>query len=690
MALFKNKSSMYQDDYEIKQRMEEDDRNFSAANTSFQEQAQLDIQQYSGDQFSDNSYNYGDALTRKFVFNLTRRFVEMPAGYYMQHEKSLIAIPRENGAQETADLFSKVFSFIEGSSGLQQVLVDAFTFGTLVTGFNLIEMYMDYTDDPVSGDIKFDRVSQAAIVIDPFFRKLDLSDCSSIRKRTYVTKAQAKMLLPDYANDIKHMTGTDNRDGKFQFMPENYSFDTSSLLAYDSYCYMDSREQRIILDKNTGDKTEWIGSDEALRYVMQGGDDGNGDDLETYVQTIPSVKEGILLEENLFYSGRTLLGTDSYPYFPMMGYFSPDLKESEFKMQGLVRGLRDPQFLFNHRQTISLDTLESRSTSGYMAVEGSVVDPESLYKTGQGQVIWRKKGSDPTDVVPIQPTDISDGMAKMTGDMSDLLKMVSGIPDEALGQSTDDIPGILAMMRQGQALTVIHRLFYNADRCLELIGKKMLEVIQKKYIPSKVQRITAKEVTPEFYNKNFGKYDVVVEEGFKTSTQRQQQFAQAIQMKQLGIELPELDTVIIESSTLQNKTDLINAMKQSQQAEKQQQQQEATINAQEQQAGIKMAEAQANYQNKGADERESRIPENLRKAEENAAQAHRDEEQALLNKAKALKELQAIDFDSLEKVVRLAKLLKDDEQEQDKNFISNLGEINKIFGAEEPPTPSLK
>ncbi len=686
MAVFKNKSSIYQDDYEIKQRMEEDDRNFSAANISFQEQALQDIQQYSGDQYSSDKYNFGDASTRRFIFNLTRRFVEMPAGYYMQHAKSLTAIPRENGAQETADLFSKVFSFIEGNSDLEQVLIDAFTFGTLVTGFNLIEMYLDYSDDGVSGDIKFDRVSQSAIMIDPFFKKMDLSDCSSIRKRSYVTKEQAKILLPDYANDIKHMTATDNRDGKFQFMPENYNFDVRSLLAYDSYSYMDTRVQRIILDKSTGLKTEWVGTDEMLRYAMN--PENGGDDLQTYLQTIPSVKEGILLEENLFYSGRTLLGTDSYQYIPMMGYFSPDLKESEFKMQGLVRGLRDPQFLFNHRQTISLASLESRSTSGYMAVEGSVVDPDSLYGTGQGQVIWRKKGTDPTDVVPIQPTDISDGMAKMTEDMSNLLKMVSGIPDEALGQATDDIPGILAMMRQGQSLTVIHRLFKNADSALRLIGKKMIEVIQKNYVPAKIQRITQQEVSKEFYSKNFGKYDVVVEEGFKTSTQKQQQFAEITQMIQLGFDMPELKTLAIETSTLQNKTDLINAMKQSQQAQQQQQQQEAMINAQEQQAGIKMAEAQANYQNKGAAERESRIPENYKLAETHEAQAHRDEEQALLNKAKAIKELQEMDWKGVEQMLKIKKILTMDIGEEEIQS-SPLSDLTKMFGAEEPPAPGF-
>ena len=694
MSVFKNKSSVYQDDYVIKQRMEEDYQNYNYSNIAFQAEANLDLQYYAGDQYAANTLYAGlSSEDRKFVFNLIRRMVEMPAGYQIQHRKSTIAIPVENGDQETSDQLSKILSWVERTGNLQEVISEAFTFGTLVTGMNLIEIYMDYSDDPVSGDIRYDRIGHNAVMMDPYFKKMDLSDCSSIWKRSYVTKDQAKSLLPDYKKEIDGMAGSESRDGKFQFMPETYNFDVNKLLTYDEYYYMDTREQRVIIDKETGDKQEWIGEDDMLRFIMQ-----RSPELETYKQTIPSVKQGIVLQDRLFYEGGCLVGLDSYPFTPFMGYYSPDLRDPKFRMQGMVRALRDPQYLFNRRQVISLDVLESRTTSGYMAVEGSVIDPESLYKTGQGQVIWRKKGSNPEDVQPIAPPDISPGMAKLTEDMSELIKTISGVSDEMLGQASDDIPGILSMMRQGAGQLLLQKLFNNSDTAQRLIGQKTVEIIQRNFTPGKVQRIIEEQPTEEFYNQNFGKYDIAIEEGFYTATQKQQSFAQALQLKQLGLDFPALDEFLLESSTIQNKSKLIEALQKQQEAQQQQQQQESQMAQQEQQATIEMAQARAKADEGLGRERDSRIPENYQLADRNKAEAEEKHEQAILNKAKTLSELQDIDLKKIEQIVKIAKTLKEDELQDDEirrqkthqdlsQRMAQLG--NRMSQAAQPPASGL-
>jgi len=691
MALFEQKSSIYQDDYVIKERMEEDYRNYNSANQAFQAEANLDLQYYAGDQAVWNQYFGRDTYQgqRQFVFNLIKRVVEMPGGYQRQHRKSTTAIPVENGDQRTADQMSKIFSWVERNSGMLDTISDAFTYGTLITGLNLVEIYVDYSNDPVSGDIKFDRVAHNSIMMDPYFKKMDLSDCNSIWKRSFVTNQQAAALLPDYRKEIMEMRGSETREGKFQYMPENFNFDVTKLLSYDEYYYMDTREQKLIVDKETGDQKEWNGKEDMLRYML------SQDQSLTLVDTIvPTVKQAIVLNGRLFYSGGNLLGLDQYPFAPFMGYYSPDLSDYQWRMQGIVRALRDPQYLFNRRQVISLDALESIPTSGWTATEGSVIDPESLYKTGQGVVIWKKKGSAPEDLTRIQPSDISPGMAKMTEDMSSLIQQISGVNEEMLGAAEDDIPGVLSMMRQGAGLITLQRLFNNADSAQKLLGQLTMKVIQNNFTPGKVQRIIEEEPTEEFYNQNFGKYDVAIEEGFNTSTQRQQQFAQLLQLKQLGIPIP--DETMIEACTLQNKNKLIETLQQQAQAAQEQQQAQAQMQMQEQAATIEMAKARAQADQGMAVERLSRVNENEQLAVERKAEAEKDREQALLNKAKTMKELQEIDLKQIEQILKLAKMLQVDEEvveeeTVDNDLISRLSQLNRnTFDAAQPPASGLQ
>lgn len=689
MALFENNSSIYADGYQLRQRMEQDNRNYNSANQMFQIEANLDLQYYVGDQGVWNQYFGPSAYQgqRQFVFNLIKRTVEMPGGYQRQHRKSTIAIPVENGSQETADLLTKIFSFLERTTGILDIISDAFTYGTLITGMNMIEINMDYTDDPISGDIRYDRIAHNQVIMDPYFKNYDLSDCNSIWKRSFVTKNQAAALLPDFRKEIMSMSAPEKRDGLFQFLPENYNFDITQLLTYDEYYYLDTREQKMIVDKETGDRKEWRGKDDMLRFILQ-----RDPRLTVVDQMIPTIKQGILVQGEVYYEGGSVLGLDRYPFVPWLGYWSPDLANYQWRMQGMVRGLRDPQFLYNRRQVISLDVLESVATSGYMAVEGSVIDPESLYKTGQGQVIWRKKGSSPEDVNRIPPSDISPGMAKIAEDMSGLIKEISGVNDELLGMADDDVPGILSMMRQGAGLITLQRLFDNSDRAQKQLGSLTLEVIQNNFTPGKIQRITGEQPTEEFYNQNFGKYDVAIEEGFHTSTQKQQQLAQLLQLQQIGIQGIPAST-IIEATTIQNKNKLLEAMRQQEEAQSQLQQQQAQMQMQEQQATIEMAKARAHADTGMAIERISRVDENKALASEKQAEAQREHEQAMLNKAKTLKELQDIDLTQIQRIMDIARALQQDAASEESQRLdqamklaqglSKLG--NRTFDSAQPP-----
>lgn len=656
MSLFlKNTSITYADtDKYILDRMEYSYDNAISHNQLYWADADVDTRFYSGDQTVFNE-QYGSlipARSRQFNFNRIRRIVEMISGNQRRNRKSTIVIPVQNGDQETADQFSKILMWQNGQEGTLQILSEAFQ-GSLIAGMNMLQIWMDYTNDPVSGNIKISNCSYNTFLVDPYFRKQDLSDCNYIWKRNYLTKGQIVMLLPEEESKISNLNSyVSSRDGKFPYTPESYDYGMQNLLTYDEFFYRTNRDQKVIIDTQTGETMEWTGDKETLDMYL-----AKFPTVTSVVQKVPTVRLAIVVNGVVMYDGPNPMGIDEYPFIPVMAYYTPELPYYAWRIQGVVRGLRDSQFLYNRRKVIELDILESQTNSGWIAKEGSFVDPTSPYKTGQGQVHWLSKNSMMTDVQQIQPSNVSPSMFQLSDQLAREIMEISGVNEELLGSANDDKAGVLSMLRQGAGLTTLQRLFDQLDFSQKLMGRLMIKLIQANFTPGKVARIIEKEPSEQFYHKNFGMYDAMVEEGVNTSTQRQLQFTQLVSLREAGIPIP--DDVIINAATLQDKKDLIDAMAQARQAQQQQTQQQQQLDAQVQQANMELMKARATADQGLGVERMSRVQENQALAVERKAQAEKDLDLGMLSVVKALKEIESVDLDQLQKLITLSQVLKD-------------------------------
>lgn len=627
-------------------------------NQSFWSEASQDTRFEIGDQtlWNDLYGNLPASRRRQFNFNHIRPVVNMISGHQRRNRKSTTVIPVENGDQETADQFTKVLLWVHQQEGVLETISEAFH-GALVTGMNLLQVWVDYREDPVSGNIKVDNCSYNSFLIDPFFRKADLSDCNGIWKRSFLTRRECISLLPDKAEMILGLSGNESgtgRDGKFQFMPESYGYSYKNLLTYDEFYYRDYRKQKMLLDAQTGETLEWKGQDDErleeflLAYPQV-----------TMIETeVPTVRVAIVVQGRVMYDGPNPLGVDTYPFVPVFAYYNPQAADFPYRIQGVVRGLRDPQYLYNRRKIIELDILESQVTSGWKYKEGAVVNPKDLYAlAGQGRGIALKADALMTDVEQIIAPSIPPSMMQISEGLGNEIQKISGINEELMGSATDDKAGILSMLRQGAGLTTLQGLFDNLDRSQKLLGRVMMDVIQNNFMPGKIKKILGgEEPQSQFYSKAFGKYHCAIEEGVNTTTQKQMQFAQMFYLRQAGVPIP--DEQLLEASTMQNKTELIEAMQKQAQALQEQQQQVAQMQMQEQQANIELAQARAGADRGLGIERISRVQENQALAVERRAEAHKDDDQAMLNKIKALKELEEMDINHLERLIAMGAMLK--------------------------------
>jgi hypothetical protein len=625
-------------------------------NQSFWAEADTDTRFMVGDQslWSDLYGSLPSNRRRQFNFNRILRVINMIDGYQRRNRKSTVALPYENGDNLTADQYSKVLMWCNQQDSVLETISTAFR-GSLITGMNLLQVWVDYRSDPVSGNIKVDCKSYNEFLIDPYFKKQDLSDCNAIWTRKFLTKREVISLMPDNADEILGLIGNSNgtgRDGKFQFEPESYNYGMKNLLTYDEFYYRDYRTQKMLVDTQTGETMEWKHHDEeALRLFLQ------SEPMVTVVeQDIPTVKLAIVVEGKVMYDGPNPMG-DKYPFVPVFAYYYPECPYFPWRIQGVVRGLRDSQYLYNRRKIIELDILESQITSGFIYKENSLVNPKDIFLQGQGRGLALKEEAAMTDVQQIQAPQVPPSMIELSKMLGEEISQISGVNEELLGSATDDKAGILSMLRQGAGLTTLQILFDNLDHAQKILGNLMLDAIQSNFMPGKIKKILeGEEPAPQFYNKAFGKYNVVIEEGLNTPTQKQMNFAQLMELRTAGLPIP--DDVLLDASTIQNKNKLIEAVQANAQAQQQMQQQQAELQMQQLASQIRLSDATAQANQGLATERVSRVQENQALAQERLAKAEHDQDTALLDKVKALKELESLDISHIKELIAMANLVE--------------------------------
>ena len=592
-----------------------------------------------------------------WYFNRVRPLCNMVQGYQRRNRKSTVVVPLENGDQKTADQWTKIILGIYKRENIYETLSDAFHQGACITGMNLLHVYMDYKDDPINGDIKVDNCAYNSFFIDPYFRKSDLSDCSFVWRRSYLTHSAAAALMPDRYDEIMALPGNPTgtgRDGRFQYMPEAYGQTQQNRIAYDEYYYRDYRIQKKLVDKTTGDVMDVTGKEDIdLDMFLL-----HNPQIELIEQQVPTVRLAIMIQDKVFYDGQNPLGIDDFPFVPVIGYYNPMMPYFYSRIQGICRSLRDPQMLFNRRVILTADAMESVVNSGWIFKENAVVDVKHLFQTGQGRIIPLKEEAQMTDIQQIPMPNIPEGVFQLQETFSKELNLVSGINEELIGSAIDDKAGILSALRQGAGLTTLQPLFDKLDAAQNMLGELIMKVVINNYTPSKIRKmLEGEDPEPLFYNKAFGKYHCMIEAGFNTESQRQMQFAQFMQLKELGVQIP--DKVMIEASTIQDKTKLTDYMQQQEESMQQQQQQQMQLQIEQLQAQVELSRARAVADQGLGAERYSRIEENKALAVERRAEAEKDDQIALLNFAKAMKEIEGLDIDHLERIIAMKRMLKE-------------------------------
>lgn len=650
----------------IQAKMDADWNNNNAAWVQMQSQGSRAVRAEAGDPTLMNQFNINvsGANTANFYFNRIRPICNMISGYQRQNRKSLIVVPLENGDQETADQWTKVLLQIYKKENIYEAISEAFHRGACISGINIIQLYLDFSNDPLNGDIKADVLDYSEFLIDPFFRKLDFSDAQFIWRRTYMSPpAAAAICPPDMWESVMDFQGSPSglsKDGRFNYMPESFGTTQGNKFSYDEYWYRDYREAVQLYDSNTGDMLD-VTFDKDTDFEMFLAENPQ---VTMHKKQVPTVNLAIRIQNVVVYNGRNPLNVDNYPFVGVVGYYSKSLPYFHQRIAGVAQSLIDPQILFNRRVILNADMAESLTTTGWKFKEGSVIDVKTLFQTGAGRVIPIRDGYQMSDVEQLAAPQIPPSYFQLSDVFDKELYNCAGISEEALGKvSGGDVSGYLAAQRTAAGMTSLQPLYDRLDLSQNLLGERMMEIIRNNYTPGKIRRMLEGEEPAEmFYNRSFGKYHCQTQLSFDTQTQIQLQFAQLLMLrKDAGVHISDED--MIEASTIQHKDKMIERMQQQKQAAQEQQQQQAESQMKLQEAQAELARARS-YADMGLyNERTSRVQENFALAEERRAEAVQNENQALLNFVRAAKELEGIDISHIRELLEMQGIIKAQEAE---------------------------
>lgn len=618
-------------------------------------QADLDQRFAMGDQDLWGLIFPGVATYRRkiFNFNLINSHLQMISGYQRRNRKSTVCIPIQSPMQKTADQLTKCLYHVHNQSGAYQVYSDAFEQGALTQGIGLVSIFKDTTQDPVSGDIRLRYVDFKSVLIDPYFRKSDLSDCRFIWTRQFFDKKEAALIYSKFHDEIMALPPGQYRDDKFYYMPEVYQIQMPNVIAFDEYWYLASRDVEYLVDVETNETIEFLGDEEDLRVIMS----QFRDRLKIIKTTKPTVKRTLLVNDKVLVDEPNPYKIDRYPYVPFLGYFTPDTPYYTYKFRGVVRDLRDAQYLFNRRKVADLDILESQQ-QGVKIRQGSLVTPDDAFNQGNGRALFYRKDGSPDDIQPMPIIPPAPTMIQMEEMLADVMHRISGVNETMLGTEVDDKAGIIAMMRTSAGMTTLTRLFDQFDESQKLCGDIICEMIQKNWTYGKVKQVTGEEPTSEFDDKAFFKYGCKVIQGTLTETQKQLELGKLLHLNEItGGKVPVES--LIDAFEIQNKDELVKKMTEKAEAEAKQQQKIAELQMQQLAVDNQTKISYAHSQEGLAAERMAKIQTDHAIAKDKLNKSNEEHMGTLLNVVKILKELKGIDLEHLSRKFDVLAQIKD-------------------------------
>jgi hypothetical protein len=552
----------------------------------------------------------------------------MVTGYERQHRKGFNYIPCEGADSQTTDQYTRLITHVANSEGIHEQFSRACE-QACITGLVLLQPYLDFNGtDPAQGQLKLKLWEYNSFLVDPYFRNADMSDAQFVWCQEYISKQEAEFRFPDKIQNIAPMAGTPQRYGSFYFLPENYNMARNDLMVLSYVWYKWKRKKKRLYSRTRSQFFDFAGGDSNLEQILYA-----IPDMEEVTVEEPCWKLAVVLNDQLMFQGDNPLGFSDCPFIPVFWNYEPHINYYDLRARGLVRTMRDSNYLLNRRIIINHDISEATINQGWKRKVGAVANEDNLKKSGQGWDVIINEGYELTDCEKILPSEVPASDMALADQLRSLIFGTSGVDLENWAAQDDKQSSTLTTLIKSAAnLMVLQKYFDQWDYSKKILGERLLQIILNNWNAEKVQLMIGEEPSPYFYSKIFSRFQVIVEEGELTPTQQNMQAQSLMDINAAFGREVFPPSMIVPHMNITGKAEAIQFLQQQEQMAQAQQQELTNIQHAFEEAKLKDIYAKAAASIATAKERYGRFESNIGLLEERMAEVSKN--RALSTKAK--------------------------------------------------------
>ena len=487
--------------------------------------------------------------------------------------------PKGRGKQEIADTLTKLFLQISDNNKLDWTEAQVFADG-LIQDRGWFDVRIDF-DDHIQGEVRIISKDPLDILIDPDAKDYDPRTWNEVYETRWMSLDEIEETYGQKKADQLRITveqgsalGTDS----IEYEETRYG-DTYSGVEYQQGNTVNPEEQRALRSVRVIER-QYYRLKECMFFV----DSVTGDMRQIPYNWTKKKREsfadqfGLEILTKMTRKVRWTVTADlvvlhddwsPYDHFTLVPYFPFWSRGRPF---GMVRNLISPQEQLNKISSQELHIVNTTANSGWIIESGSLsgMDADDLEEHGAetGLVLEFNRGSNPPAKIP--PNQIPTGLDRISQKAALNIKAISGISDAMLGTDSPEVSGVAIRAKQNRGALMIQVPLDNLAKTRQYLAEKILNLVQAYYTEERVVQIVnesdpmkssepmvVNQMTPEgeiINDLTLGEYDVVIATSPARDNFDEMQFAEALQLRDVGVPIP--DDVIVDFSHLSRKGEI--------------------------------------------------------------------------------------------------------------------------------------
>lgn len=507
---------------------------------------------YTGDQWDTADLKKLQQEKRPaLTINLILPIINLLSGIQRQGRQDVTVVARKGGYKKLAAVYTQVLRHCLDMTDADYEIADAFLDG-VIGGKGWLATDIDYTDDPLAGDLTVRKVSPFAVREDPDAKEYDLNKSGKFVIRDEWMDKQALLLnWPGKQSDIEA--------GGLAIDPASGDVigdtEKGQLRWRVRECWWKRFEKRtLLINAASGVMKTVHASQQKTAYAIA--QKSNNWVVKDWVVPVlnKTVTAGNLVLED---SQDPYNGVVRFPYTRFCPFWADGF------VMGVVQNLTGPQQEVNKRRSQALHNLNQTANSGFKVKKILNNYDRHLAKFGSTPGVVLDESKAGGSIERIEPASLSEGHIRASEMSAEDMKEISGANHNLMGQVMENFAesGKAIELRQAQGMKVVEVVFDNFARTQKLMATGLVDMIRftDVYTDDEIAAVVAEadEVIElsQLKSRKAGKYGITVQAASSSPTVRYANFMNILEIARMYPERVPAESVI-EQSNLANKEKL--------------------------------------------------------------------------------------------------------------------------------------